>query len=286
MSDKAVERDFLLPIKLEIGDQVVTKGLANFPDDTKGTVVGFGTVAYGRTNVYGVEPGVYTDFYTAKVNLEIPNGPTGPFLVKITNLALRGDPADLAAREVTRRMVSNLPAAEAILLHREKIGELKPSYYEHDRIHTLFEGLGTIVRVEYNRDPVAYTVLMDETDQQRVVAGFNVGLERRGNVWKHEHGGILVFNSLLEEGNFFISSGDAQEIKNPATGDYSWTSNDVLRAIRDGDADGFTNDRVFGYIVYRYDDRELGGRIANLILSGHGLEGRFEVKEHKNAVQG
>jgi hypothetical protein len=98
-------------------------------------------------------------------------------------------------------------------------------------------------------------------------------LESRGNVWREAHGEPLVFSSIAEETGYAESVGRTTEVRNPASGIYSWTKDEALDAIEAGIADGFTmpmvpfaNHRTIS--MRRFHDRDLGERVRAETLKG------------------
>lgn len=98
-------------------------------------------------------------------------------------------------------------------------------------------------------------------------------LIQRGNYWKYYHNEPMVFESLLDEAKFFASIGQSHEIPNPVSGNYDWTKEGALEAIRSGLAHGFAvSSGLFGGGLYHsvvvFEDEKLGKRVAQATLEG------------------
>lgn len=98
-------------------------------------------------------------------------------------------------------------------------------------------------------------------------------LVSRGNVWREAHGQTLVFRSLREEAAFASGMGQREEVRNPKSGLYDWTLEEVLAAIEDGLVDGFHNATIpFNWnatiSAVRFTDRDLGERLRAETLKG------------------
>lgn len=102
-------------------------------------------------------------------------------------------------------------------------------------------------------------------------------LVERGNVWKLFHSPSDVeFPSFQAEVNFHCGMAGYEEMRNPATGYYSWNRSDAIQAIREGkadcmkfevplvyDADHIRNNDIH---TFRFADRNLGERVREAAL--------------------
>jgi hypothetical protein len=104
----------------------------------------------------------------------------------------------------------------------------------------------------------------------------NLELVERGYVWKYYHNEPLEFPDLPTEADFFKCIHHASDVRNPACNLYKWTKDEVLQAIKDGTVHGFS----MGYAMFsdelrisamRFDDEELGKRVAEYTLKGFNL---------------
>ena len=98
-------------------------------------------------------------------------------------------------------------------------------------------------------------------------------LIERGNLWRYYHGEELVFTDLREEAEFFQLIGQTESVRNPANNSYSWTEEEVLKAIEDGLVHGFSvSPGLFGsgphIDALRFLNKNLGARVADATLRG------------------
>jgi hypothetical protein len=94
-----------------------------------------------------------------------------------------------------------------------------------------------------------------------------------GNVWKYYNHQPLSFAGIKEEAEFFQLVGQTEELRNPANDIYSWTAEEVLAAITNGTAHGFSvSSGFFGSGPHigakRFKDEALGKRVAKATLEG------------------
>jgi hypothetical protein len=264
------------------------------PDGTAATVVGFEETYHGR--ILGLAPGVYANEFW--VRLRFADGKES------TEFAGR---IELTDKEESERRVAAY--REALRLDpdywknsRQRLRDLPGTpFWEMDWVRaartsgvvSIYERMPPscrpeilqVVGIDYHH---LATKCLDGSKfpayriSSKVGAGWDTSaseddlvLEERGPVWKHYHKEPLSFPSLREEGNFFDWIGEADEVRNPASGLYAWTKEEALEAIRKGIAHGFSaSNGLFGdgpYIsVKRFKDPGLGARIAVATLEGFG----------------
>jgi hypothetical protein len=182
---------------------------------------------------------------------------------------------------------------ENILLHSVRIGDLpETNFWEGDILapvddfyHADNEGfLRRVSSIQFDIKKVdrGQCYIIEWCDRQGEYAkqgtmwlhDCNNRLVERGNLWKKYHGEPLTFRSLLEETSFAANTGQREEMRNPASGDYRWDFlTDIIAAIRDGIGDAFTGGQgIFGsgfhHSVYRFKDRDLGERVRAETLMG------------------
>ncbi len=102
-----------------------------------------------------------------------------------------------------------------------------------------------------------------------------IELVERGPIWKHYHNEPIVFADIEEEANFFTTIGETEEVRNPATGLFEWSKDEILDALRKGLVHGITNSSgFFGakqfLMARRFRNEELGARVAKYTLEGFG----------------
>jgi len=91
-------------------------------------------------------------------------------------------------------------------------------------------------------------------------------LVERGNVWKFHHGQPLEFKDVGEEAAFFYMQGQAEQVKNP-DGEYIWSKEAVMEAIKKGIVDGFQPAKFGdGFIALCFKDSNLGKRLSTAII--------------------
>lgn len=126
---------------------------------------------------------------------------------------------------------------------------------------------------------------MEEIDENGVyqrsgtetVEPYHLHLLERGNVWKEAHHEPLTFSSLKEKMMFAKNMGRATELRNPKNGLYLWEKEEVLEAVRSGEADGF---RLGGnpfssarhISAMRFEDRDLGEQVRQATIAGFSLD--------------
>lgn len=165
----------------------------------------------------------------------------------------------------------------------ERIGDLpETEFWELDIVS--WNGIRhRICRVNYNRwgPERLHCYDMEEVDENNVyhrtgsttVDPSELILIERGNVWREAHGEPAVFRDLDEETAFATNMGRSTSVRNPANNLYCWNLDEVLEAIRNGLADGFTNGTPLFSTNPRinariFHDRELGERVRAETLKG------------------
>ena len=274
---------------LKVGDTVVI----NIPDENwnggyrpvkkqsgiKAKVKGFGEIEYSRIQSFGRKPGIYRNY--SWVELEGMQDSISSCFVELANQA-----------EAKRRMKTwNSEKFRAKDKMIRPLPDLK--FWEGDivtvdwtdiRGHP-WHGETQIARIEYgylgqkrnDGSPMPeYSICA--VGHEGCTCDINeshLTLVRRGNVWKHFNGKKVDFKDLAEEASFAKMLGLENQIRNSATGLYTWTLKEMLNAIRDGKVDGFTAGRgIFGtskevmHWAYRFKDRNLGDRVRQATLEG------------------
>lgn len=279
---------------LKVGDVVVL----NIPDEnwnggyrpvanqkgTEMTVSGFGEITNSRIQCYGREPGVYVNHcwvYLEGLSDAVYHG----FMeLKDTEEAKRRTAGwDWAAHRNQQKPIRPLPVMkfweqDVVSVDWDKISE-HGSYWEGkeiavERIEYNYLGqkrLDGSPMPEYSVGPVGGgggTVAINESIMTLV---------RRGNVWRYFNGEKPVFADLNEEASFFKMIGHCDEVRNPANSLYSWTLEEILKAIADDIVDGFSvGASMFStkmrHSAIRFRDRDLGSRVREATLKGFNME--------------
>jgi len=291
---------------IRIGDKI----LINIPDEnwlwgyrpvekqhgTPAEVIGFGEITYGRIHNFGMKPGIYANRWWTKLRLEDGK--------EYTEFSSRLELAD--KNEIEKRL-AELKSGRR-LEDKEFLRELPETKFwegdnvlvcKADRVVTVSlpdVSLGDAKAISKGEKPNNLLMIVDiEWDRKKegepwkykVSDNFRAGwcayayepdieLMERGNVWKFYHGEKLKFNDVNEEANFFNMLGQTEEVVNPANNLYAWTKDEVLQAIKEGVADGFSlSGKLFGFgekkiNAVRFKDRDLGARVRESTLAGFG----------------
>lgn len=277
---------------LEVGDEVVFKvdserrrwmdTYKDVPDGTKGIVCGFiDSIIYERrVRVLGTPPGVYHRKGAASVWL--PDGRVIPGDYSI----------EMVDKEEEKRRDATLRDEHGIIRTPQvRLGDLpETKFWEQDKVrvrfpydHTVHDM--TVCQIDYesmhsHRNDGSpwpfYGVNFREGGQTNAEEAW-IELIERGNVWKYYNNQSLSFADIKEEAMFFKSVGNAEEVRNPANGLYSWSLEEVLEAVKTGQVHGFLDGvgSLFGSASHisaiRFKDLDLGRRVARATLEGFGL---------------
>lgn len=98
-------------------------------------------------------------------------------------------------------------------------------------------------------------------------------LIERGLLYKHLNGEELSFTSLQEEIEFAHGLCKVQELRNPKSGVFSWTKDEILEALKANQAHGMQGfhglfGSGFSVQAVHFDDPELGERVRLFTLKG------------------
>lgn len=268
---------------LSIGDQCSIKipkenrewGYNPCPDGTIVTVTSFIDSYYGRTGNFGREPGVYQNGCWVNVS----NGQkewcenTGR-LTLVDEEEYKHRVADWrVSPEKYRVKLRDLPATafwegDFITCSAIKVFNWGKLYIQGID----YQNIGNFCADGVTPMPI-YMVSGIGVGGYTHVGENECSLIERGNVWKYYHNEVINFASLAEEASFFDLLGHTYEVRNPANKLYSWTKDEVLEAIRQGIAHGFSvSNGLFGSgprpTAIRFKNEELGKRVAEATLRG------------------
>lgn len=279
---------------LTIGDNVVfnidpdrrywTNEYDDIPDGTIGVVCGINdTVVYQeRAPVYSSRrPGIY--HCKGGVSVLLPNG----------RIVMGDGCADLIDTKEKDRRIAALRDERCIPeAHHTYLGDLpETKFWEQDRVRVVYPQDGTalegiVSRIDYyhmhqrcsNGSAYPFYAFEREEGGQSYAAEAWMELIERGNVWKYYNARATKFADLDEEASFYRMLGKAEEVPNPASGLYVWTIDEALKAVKAGDAHGFSVENGFfgsgAHIsVVRFLDESLGRRVADATLEGFDLAG-------------
>lgn len=290
----------MIGLFLRTGDRVIIMipkenrewGYNPCADGTIAEVIGPTEIAYGRTDNFGKQPGVYEN--RSWINLRMPDGQTHAELDSRLTFVERG--------------MEEIRKAEWIGAGRPEgawLRELPETpFWEGDviRVPGRPRDFATSKIDPRLNDPCAYVVTKisyDRLDGQTNVGtawpafqisdGMSTGwhtsvaaedavLVERGDVWKRAHGEPVTFRTLEEEAEFAMRTGTTVEVANPATNRYRWSLDEALAAIRDGVAHGISvgpnpllaalGDASPRISAFRFRDEALGARVAAATLEG------------------
>ncbi len=291
---------------MKIGDEVVITiaqenrdwGYNPCPDGTKATILGFSEMHYGRIKNFGQKPGVYVN--RSWVNLRFRDGR------EHQEWSGRLECTDKV--EYEKRLAEYHESRKGKpfeFMTHEFIRELPETpFWEGDFVRVSARmGLTVITGPQDGllipRDPSRFQIVgikYESLDQMTMVntkypaydisdklgAGWHTAtnvdemtLLERGPVWKYYHQEPIVFSSLKEEADFFTMLGRTKEVRNPASGNYAWTKEEIIEAIKKGTVHGMHGSSGFlgggrvnaGWFL----DEELGKRVAKATLEGFGV---------------
>ena len=274
---------------LEVGDEVSfkidpeirawTSVYDTVPDGTKGVVCGFDYSVFYVPRVPAGEddPGVYHRRGAVSVWLEDGRIIPGNRYVTMTD-----------QDEERRRDVAMRGADGVLCVPQVRLGDLPETrFWELDKVQVRFPGATVsqmvVAGISYQnmhstRDdgsPWPFYEVQYAGGRIHVMES-ELELIERGNLWRYYHGEKLVFTSLREEAGFFQLIGQTESVRNPANNSYSWTEEEVLKAIEDGLVHGFSvSPGLFGsgphIDALCFRNKNLGARVADAILRGFDL---------------
>jgi len=253
--------------ELKVGDKVVVKvakenrewGYNPCPDGVEGTITKFGEIAYGRVHNYGKKQGIYENKSWCDLKLDYGR------VIHISTIHLDGKFSTMGGE-----FLRDLP---------------ETPFWEGDFVSCKEkEGTFQIISIDYNRiketrdDGSPYPIyhISDNFTAGWYQAFSKEGLSliSRGDVWKLYNNEKLEFPDLKEEAEFFTRLGKTKEVRNPSNNLYSWTKDEVLKAIEDGIVHGFTMGGLFNsnrINTIWFEDEELGERVAKATLDGFSI---------------
>lgn len=271
-------------LRLSVLEENRSWGYKPAPNGTVMKVLGFGVIYDGRAKGCR-KPGVYRNRSWVKVEI---NG-------KETSIGLfHFEPVDKQKYE-SRLAEYNLHRHQSeydFRAEREKdwLGELpETKFWEGDKVlvvggHGFHDtNIGYIQTVRYEnigdkRDDGTPMPLYDITPEWNAsyttwADEEHLELLERGPVWKYYHGEPIKFENLRQEADFFKRLGMYAEVRNPSDKMYSWTLTEFIEGLKKGlihDWHG-ANESTRGNAI-KFDDIELGKRVARMNLAAHGYD--------------
>lgn len=275
---------------LEIGDKVIlnvdpekrywTDTYNDVPDGTEGVICGFydAIIYEPRVPVLVNQPGVYHKKGAASVWL--PDGRIVPGDYCTTMV----DKDEEERRDKAMRDEHGCFQVKLV-----RIGDLPETrFWEMDKVLVSYKNesdelQGVIRSIDYHsmhdkcKDGSPYPFYrVDFNGSIGSGSESNMKLVERGNVWKYFHNEPVTFANLKEEASFFQLIGQAEEIRNPDNGLFSWSEDEVIAAIKKGTVHGFmVENGLFAtgphISARRFKNEELGKRVASATLEGFGM---------------
>lgn len=275
---------------LRIGDTIVSSNSEDtiryrgvvIPDGITGTVIGFRRYekAIGRTEVqFGLPTGIYevngmacVKWSTGKTST--PSCHDIAFTDNMLKDVRMSDTAYAEAFESALRIsdLPDLPVCEGDLLLIKRLGE-----------NTAKVTVNRIEYLNYKRfcdDGITpYRFISVRSVDEGWIGSANlkdiIEIQKRGNHYWHEHDKEkLEFKDLDEEASFYRTLGFAEQVKNPASGNYRWTLEALKEAILKEEVDVIsTSGSFFGSVAfpvaYRFPTMpELGERLRKQTICG------------------
>ena len=264
----------MIAFVLKIGDRVVVTGKKHAegaPQGAKGEVIGFGEVFTPHIGTMGLYPGVYEN--PIEVRIRLDNGQEHLEAVDHLRLPKKAD-------QVTRESEIHQAQERDFYSWRSRMRRLRDlpetPFWEGDEVtcqHVSFGDAPMIItHIEYAAyvsSPFhAYMIGTCFCPSITVMTtASSLELSARGDVWKYYHGETLTFSDVAEEAAFFDLLGHTDYVKNPRTGNFVWTYEEALQAVRKGRAHALKSHRGCQNVsAVRYHDEDLGRRVAAATL--------------------
>lgn len=268
---------------LRVGDEVVVDiaqenidwGYKPYPNGTKAKIVEFGEIGYGRTNNFGLEPGIYenTAWAFIEVDGKRSEGTISTCFLKVPDKVLKQRSKEKDFYK--GRKLRDLPEMKFWEEDKVTLSAKGRKAYGGWRSEAEGETL-TVKNVDYLRGGWRHYDVALPLGGQVGLKDEDLKLVERGNVWKYYHNEPMTFSSLREEAQLMLDMGFADEVRNPATGNFAWSMWNILSAVRSGVAHGFTqqgrlyplpeNHSMANVTVWKFRDEELGKKVAEATL--------------------
>lgn len=267
---------------LRIGDEVIMNmdkdargwGRPGVPDGTKGTVMGF--FEYYSTSNYnqGKIPGIYRGNGAAYVKWEDGSVSTEGSDVTMPKHLLEQRRKDKTHNDAFKEMIRlyDLPKFDYMVgnkiafafkhvrqMHRQPVREIGTiTAIDFDQI--IERRTGHLRNMEQWHNDRIFHVDLEEGGSTRVSMSEIDELVEKGNYWAWLNDkSQLAFKDLQAECVFYATLGKRTQLRSPRSGDYKWTLDDAVEALRHGDVDGIGNSgSFFGSTpfptVYKFDE--------------------------------
>ena len=247
-------------------------------DGTIVEAIGFSEMSNGRTNG---TPGIFVNHSWVKIKDE-----NGKEWYEWSDRLSLLDPKEQEKRENIYRETENKD------VFKKKIRDLpETTFYEDDVVTFEKIDLGykfTIKSINYNyinndgtlskcddgvTDMPIYSITKEGYGYTSVREE-DLKLVKRGNIWNYYNGKPVKFDSISEEAEFAMKLGKYKEVRNPKCNLYSWTKEEVLEQIKNGNVHGFIgHNGLFGaggltISAILFNDADLGKRVAEKTLQG------------------
>lgn len=255
------------------------------------TVTGLGHVIIGRFSSDPRKPGVYST--TNWVTVTFSNGHTqsvnAGWLILVNSKEFKRRVEEFSRSEKAKdwfhnttylRPLPDLPFWEGdiVQVSSEVAFQFNPRLAPEDE-----QPLFGVLKINYHLmnqvvvdgGPYPIYEVSDSPDggASIALAGDELELICRGNVWNYYHGLTMHFDTVEDEANFYQRLGHTEQVRNALTGNFAWSRISGINAIRDGAVHGFSAESGFtgtdrgGVSLIRYRDEEVGKRIAAATLA-------------------
>lgn len=284
---------------LRIGDEVVMNmdeeargwGRKGVPDGTKGTVVGFFEYHTTRHMNSGKKPGIYRGNGAAVVEWETGEVDTHGSDIAIDKHILDKRREDTVYNDVFDREVRQYDLPKFDYMVGNKVAYTWKPDPRHARGEPQRE-IGVITSIDFDEIVERRTgQLLDSKvwGHKRVI---HVDIEgggstrichaeieeliEKGNYWAWENDkSQLKFKDLNHEATFYATLGKRRQVRSPRSGNFKWTLDDAVAAVRRGEIDGLgTSGSFFGSkpfpVTYKMDDdlADLSARLRAKTVEG------------------
>ncbi len=250
-----------------VGDSVVLdlkdRKLRGVSDGETVTILDFSELYEGRTVGIGVPPGLWKNYSYATIRDE------------------RG-----GEHEIHTSHLLPLPGKDYVKVPRQFVRELPDTPFWEDDIIEVYDGRrGTISTIDYHdfvessADHPVYSVRFSNSGYGERFHARSLDLVERGNVWRYHHGEEIDFENATEEATLHHRLSLVTGVANPDTRNFSFTWNEAVQALRNGEADMIWQDWAVaiedpGYSVacYTMDDPVAGERCRTAFLAQIDME--------------
>lgn len=253
--------DRIFKLAGNVGDDVVLdlrgRRLRGIADGETVTIVDFHELHEGRATGIGVPPGLWKNYSYATIR------------------DARG-----GEHEIHTSDLLPLPGRDYVELPRQLVRELPDTpFWEEDVVETYEGRRGHVFLIDYpeienpTSDYPAYRVRFPGSGADMHYHARALDLVERGNIWRYYHGADMEFSGVADEAAFYHRISQVTGIRSESTGLFSFTWDEAVQALRDGQADMIwhnwavaTSDPGYHVNCYVIEDPEVGERCRQALL--------------------